>query len=934
MTDDGSPSNRPPDAPVPHEADASPPGESLPDAQAKYRALLRQSPDSIVLIDAATGDILEFNDRACEALGYSREEFARLKVPDFEASQTATEVWQYTRRLENTGRLSFETRHRAKDGRLLDVSVSCSMLRAHDRPYVLAVWTDVTKQKRAEARSRASNIRFRTVVENLPDGVFAHDLDGRLRMVNKAACRQTGYTREELLTLTVADIDAKSVDRDDRSRFWLSLQPGASAQVSVTHRRKDGSTYPAEVHLNRLDLDDQPIVLAIARDVAERTRSEAALQESQRRLATLMSNLPGMVYRCRNDPDWTMQFVSDGCLPLTGYAPQDLIQSHRVAYAELIHPDDRSMVWESIQDALKEKRGFESVYRIITAAGEEKWVSELGRGLFDGDDGSVLEGFITDITERKRAEQALRDSRGRLQALFEAAPVGIGTVVDRVLTSVNSRFCNMLGYSEEELLGKSARIIYPSEEAFQAVGREKYSQIARFGVGSVETQFLHRDGHVIDVLLSSAALVPGDLSAEVVFTALDITDRKRAERLMTEATRAAEAANRAKTEFLANMSHEIRTPMTAVLGYADLLAATNLSQRERHDFLRLIRSNGEALLTLISDILDLSKIEAGWTELQPEPCDPVALVQAVISTLHVRAEEKGLHLSLQTSSAVPRSIRSDPARVRQILTNLIGNAVKFTSEGEVRTEISSLSETEGKVQLAFAVHDTGIGIEPDMMRSIFEPFAQADSSHTRQYGGTGLGLAISRRLAEMLGGTIEAESTPDQGSTFRFVVDVERAGPRGSAQTKSSDQASQRRGESPVPHAPGLHGRILLAEDIPDVQRLMIVSLEASGLEVDLAEDGRQACEMAMRSEGEGRPYDVILMDIQMPVMDGYEATRRLRARGWKGTIIALTAHALKRDRQASLAAGCDDYLAKPLSLEQLRDRLAKYLAVGSAGDD
>ena len=669
---------------------------------------------------------------------------------------------------------------------------------------------------------------------------------------------------------------------------------------------------------------------------------EAVLVESQRQLSTLMSNLPGMVYRCRNDAGWTMEFVSGGSLSLTGYEPVDLIASRRISYGDLIHPTDRKEVWEMVQDALRRRTSFELEYRITTADGQQKWVSELGRGVFRGREGTVaqpdegdstddvtIEGFITDITERRLAAEALRESEQRLEALFEAAPIGIGMLVDRVFKSVNGRFCRMVGFSEEELIGQSARLIYASDEAYETVGKLKYEQIAQHGVGSIETQFQHRDGHLVDVLLSSAALVPGDLSAGVAFTAADITERKAAERMMACAKEAAESANRAKTEFLANMSHEIRTPMTAVLGYADLLTNPNLTHAERIEFVQVIRKSGQALLSLINDILDLAKIEAGQIPLHTQPCSPVALVEEVLSSLRGRADEKQLRLIFEADVPVSTEVRTDPVRVRQILTNLIGNAIKFTQQGTVIVELSGQARDDAKVRLCVAVHDMGIGIEPEQLRRIFEPFTQVDTSSTRKYGGTGLGLTISRKLARALGGDIEVQSRPNQGSTFRVFFDAEAVKPTGRQDTTSiAARADQQQPRDDL----SLHGRVLLAEDIPDLQRLIALTLESVGLEVDIAEDGQQACEKAAQSSREQRPYDVILMDIQMPGMDGYEATQHLRADGWKGTIIALTAHALERDREASLAAGCDDYLPKPLSLRQLAASLAHYLKAHSAG--
>jgi CheY-like chemotaxis protein len=378
------------------------------------------------------------------------------------------------------------------------------------------------------------------------------------------------------------------------------------------------------------------------------------------------------------------------------------------------------------------------------------------------------------------------------------------------------------------------------------------------------------------------------------------------------------------------MSHEIRTPMTAVLGYADLLATPNLSQQDRREFLGLIQRNGKSLLAIINDILDLSKIESGRVELEMAETSPRQTVEEVVRLMHARAEEKGLRLSVDSPGDVPHKVRTDPTRLRQVLTNLVGNAVKYTDRGEVRVGLSSRPRSDGKTVLQLSVADTGIGIEAEKLQEVFDPFTQADTSHTRQYGGTGLGLAISQRLASMLGGEIQVQSTPGEGSVFTLTIAVDAVADTPRPKAPGTEQAEQT--SAPEAAARRLEGRVLLVEDSPDLQGLMQVVLQGLGLHVDVASDGREACDMATQSKRDAATYDLILMDIQMPVMNGYEATRELRKRGWMGGIVALTAHALGRDRDACLAAGCDDYLPKPFTSEQLLNRLTRFLA--TARDD
>jgi PAS domain S-box-containing protein len=387
----------------------------------------------------------------------------------------------------------------------------------------------------------------------------------------------------------------------------------------------------------------------------------------------------------------------------------------------------------------------------------------------------------------------------------------------------------------------------------------------------------------------------------------------------------ADCANRAKSEFLANMSHEIRTPMTAILGYGDLLASPNLPYQQKRQFLAGIQRNGKALLELISDILDLSRIEADRLTLEKIDCPLRRVIDDALSVVQVRAEEKGLSLDVDYHFPLPETIHTDPVRLRQILTNLVGNAVKFTERGAVRMTIRCMQETDRPARIQFAVSDTGIGIPADKIGDLFEPFTQVDGTATRRYGGTGLGLAISRRLARALGGDVEVASRLGAGSTFTLTIDAGLLPGVGMLQAPPAPAATEERPSS-VEHEAVLHGRVLLAEDVPDIYVVLRQILEKMNLEVEIAEDGRLACEMAEKSQARGRPYDLILMDIQMPQMNGYEATRWLRQHRWKGPVVALTAHAMVGDREKCLEAGCDDYLAKPVTAKGLRDVLARYL--------
>jgi CheY-like chemotaxis protein len=394
----------------------------------------------------------------------------------------------------------------------------------------------------------------------------------------------------------------------------------------------------------------------------------------------------------------------------------------------------------------------------------------------------------------------------------------------------------------------------------------------------------------------------------------------------------AESANEAKSHFLANMSHEIRTPMTAIMGYADLLLDPGLSPEARVDFVNTIRRNGEHLLALINDILDLSKIEAGKMTVERVSMSPFAVLDDVMKLLRPRAESGGITLAHEIREPVPSAITSDPTRLRQILINLVGNAIKFTEKGGVK--VCMWYDQRETPMLRFDVIDTGIGMSPEQLERLFRPFTQADSSMSRRFGGTGLGLTISRQFAQMLGGGIEVESKLGEGTRFGVWVEAGEVAPQpwrrglrgdgGGACPAQGRRATDARGEKSPRKVEG--ARVLLAEDGPDNQRLIRHHLERAGVRVELVSNGVEACEAYRRAEASGTPFDVILMDMQMPEMDGYTATGVLRREGCRTPILALTAHAMPADRQRCLDAGCNDHLTKPIDRSLLVEAIRRWV--------
>ena len=409
----------------------------------------------------------------------------------------------------------------------------------------------------------------------------------------------------------------------------------------------------------------------------------------------------------------------------------------------------------------------------------------------------------------------------------------------------------------------------------------------------------------------------------------------------------AEAATMSKSMFLANMSHEIRTPMTAILGFVDILTEEQKDLAEREFIVNAIRRNGKHLLTIINDILDLSKIEAGGMGVEIISCAPLNIIQDVVSFMQPQALDRGLELFVELKSPIPETIETDPTRLRQILMNLIGNSIKFTEHGgvkvlvhftnqpmEPRVEPDQSDAAPAPNRIQVQVMDTGIGIDDVQRQKLFHPFTQADASTTRRFGGTGLGLTISRRLSRMLGGDIFSSSQAGLGSIFTVEIGIGNANldrmitvltPQTPVHLESKSKIQS---EDPQQIIHNAKTSVLVAEDGEDNQRLMVHHLTRAGMKITVANNGHEAVDLAIAAQKQGRAPDVILMDMQMPVMDGYEATEKLRSLGWKGAIIAITAHAMNGDRDRCMKSGCDEYLTKPIekdALIQAVQNLAKF---------
>jgi PAS domain S-box-containing protein len=516
----------------------------------------------------------------------------------------------------------------------------------------------------------------------------------------------------------------------------------------------------------------------------------------------------------------------------------------------------------------------------------------------------------------------------RVRAALDTLAEGL-LVIDRKQNIVlaNEAFSVFLGKTPEALLGQNAAELKWTDEKGQPVAKGKLPWVSslRSGAGPSDSMINLRDSRnqQRSFIVNCSPVLGARGKPNGVFISLnDVTQLEQNKIELHQAKDEAESANRAKSEFLANMSHEIRTPMNAILGFTELLKrGYGKNEHDSIQFLNTIHSSGRHLLDLINDILDLSKVEAGQMEMESIPCSPHQIVREVVNVLTARASEKGIAVSFLARGPIPETIQSDPGRLRQIVTNLLGNAIKFTEKGSVQV-VLHLEQQGEKPLFAIDVIDSGIGIPNDKLDSIFEAFVQADTSVTRRFGGTGLGLSISRRFARAMGGDIVASSVPGTGSTFAVRI---ASGPLAGVRFLAPEElpaSDERAPASDQSHwiFPG-GARVLVVDDGPENRRLVKLVLEESGLQVEEAENGKVGLDKALAEQ-----FDLVLMDMQMPVMDGYMATRLLRERGFSKPIFALTAHAMKGFEQEITAAGCSGYLTKPIDIDSMLQSIAEAL--------
>lgn len=739
-------------------------------------------------------------------------------------------------------------------------------------------------------------------------GVAFLSMEQKWTSINPAVSSLLGYTEEQLLGHDFREFlhnDSKEIHSGKMGALEASGVPFFECEISMIHA--EGRPVPVLLHTSLISDPSTGEKLYYIIHLAEPPGGAAGLNSyaSPDGLYRLIAaNICDVVYYAT--ADHVCRYCSPSVREVLGYEPEQLTGRD---IRSLVHPEDYAPL-SSLQPSGADLRSVQ--LRVLHADGRYLWIEFTLRRVDDGNSPGVL-AVGRDISERKNVERKLQESIERYTSLKKYNHDAIISLdLEGKIINGNEQACQLTGYTIPELAGMNAGRIIGEHHLDDVLGYTSENSRKERNIDRV----WHKDGHTVEVLTTIAPIIINKATVGFYIIAKDITEQKK----LLIAKETAESTNRAKSEFLAMMSHEIRTPMNGVIGMTDLLLDISEPGSVQREYLEIIRQSGDTLLSIINDILDFSKNEAGKTALHEEAFVLKQCIDSVSELLLHKAESKGLTLEVLIDPSVPQMVVGDGDRLKQVLLNLVGNAVKFTYAGGVTIKVKSLGEQDGQVRLHFTVADTGIGIPEEAQGRLFEPFVQLDHFMGRRHEGTGLGLAIAKQLVELMGGAIGLDTRAKQGTTFAFTVKLRlKSGtPDGTA------DASLAAGAGSI----GRSLRILVAEDNEINQLVLRKILEKRGFSVDVAADGQQVLEMAGNTD-----YDLIFMDVQMPRMNGLEATGAIRetlAADRQPVIIAVTANALKGDREHCLEAGMDEYISKPLRSEAVTNLIVKFFGDSS----
>ncbi len=932
-----------------------------------------QSIDDGVIRTDASGNIVDMTRLAEKLAGVTMEEVLHrpfekeIAIVDADGNQLPDSPVEAALRTGRPVHSDSEVFLKLREANDRQITFSATPIRL-DSDGVIGVafsFRDVTEEARTHRILKDRQARLQVITQSAQDAIIMMNSRGKISFWNRAAENTFGFTSEEAIGADLHTLIAPNQYHTAYKKAFARFRE--TGKGSAIHRtteleanHKDGHQLPVEVSLSAVQGKEGWEAVGVVRDISERKETELLIRQNRRELEKSYRKIRELTDSIQ-DVLWGYHIDQEGNVLDSSITERadDLLEIEKGSIGDdfetffrHVHPADVENVRAKLHELLYSPENVLGMeYRLILPTGKIKWVHSSGIAT-QLDDGTIKAyGRTTDITANKVAEESLRENETLLHEVGTMVRVGGWKIdVDTKKLHWTPEIYRITELPEEEELTLEKAL-----ELFEANDRKELQTLLEECEETGKPfdrrmSIVNAAGKHLWVRVKGRAIEIDGVISKVLGTCQDITDQIMAEENLKKAKEDAESLNEhlqeqtaiarrlaseaetasmAKSTFLANMSHEIRTPMTAILGYADILmeeSGLDQAPPQRREAIETIQRNGEYLLELINSILNLSKIEAGKLELHHQRCSPVHIVSGVASLMRGRAKSKPLSLEVIFEGKLPESIHTDALRLRQILINLVGNAIKFTKQGSIRLVTRFVPNAQERGQVQFDIVDTGIGMTEKQMKKLFKPFTQVDESSTRRFGGTGLGLAISKRLAEMLGGGISVESTVGVGSTFRLSISSGSLdGIDWIDSPRESIGPQEKKQSIPSLAALRLDGRILLAEDGQDNQRLISLLLKKAGAEVVVAETGEAACELAWKAHENGKPFDLILMDMQMPVMDGYTATRKLRHFGFTIPIIALTAHAMEGAREECLAAGCDGYLTKPIDRHDFLQTIAHF---------
>lgn len=862
-----------------------------------------------IVITDIHGNIQNINDSFCKMTGYSARELKTLNTRDISHPDYAEQYSQKLKKLLNGTINSYqtETRYIHKKGYPIWAMLTTLVMRDKEKNIfgILHQVINISSHKKGEWIQKDSEAMYRRLFEEAIDAIFIADWEtGIIQDCNGAAEKLLERKRDEIIGMHQRNLHpaeelkgdfSKSFKKHDieNSKEYIESKVITSSKL-IKH---------VSIKANIFEYKGQKLIQGIFHD-------ETSQKEAEENIRLFFNVILDML--CIADFDGYFKQLTPSWSKNLGWSEEELMSR---PYIEFIHPDDVQNTIDAAKDLTRGKDVINFENRYKRKDGSYRWLSWNSFGVVDR---NIIIAAAHDITEKKITEEKLKESEEYLRKILQDLPMGIVLSEGKKITFINNMVTELLGYTADDLKSSADwfELVYPDVnykkqilEVWQHILHEARQKDGQGWPLEVKVRCKNRSFKEVEIRSTI-------VGKRVLASIYDITKRKGDEKLLIQARDEAEQANRAKSEFLASMSHEIRTPLNAVIGFSELLTEA-IKDSEQSSYLASIKTAGKSLLTLINDILDLSKIEAGMMEIKYDAVNPYTLFNEMKMIFETEIKEKGLTFEMMIDDELPEKIILDEIRVRQVLLNLLGNAIKFTHQGFIRLTAQSTLKNIGKsvIDLIISVEDSGIGILEEDLDSIFDSFKQQSGKDSRKYGGTGLGLTICKRLVEMMNGKISVISKPGKGSSFMiFLHDVETGA--------VSDQIAQASQESQDTIS-FKNAKVLIVDDVSSNRVLIKEILKRVHLTVFEAENGKEALEKA-----EAEMPDLILMDLRMPVMDGFTAFFELQksARLSSIPVIALTASTDREGYNKALDAGFKAFLSKPIEIQTLINELSKYL--------